>query len=91
MTFMCKFSMTDMKNVTWLMNGKNIEGYPHFKVTNKYKKKHNKIMFVSTMKIVSIFFIVSINIQLLFLNNHKKFVDKNDIFLFTNSFKLNIE
>jgi len=52
MTFMCKFSMTDMKNVTWLMNGKNIEGYPHFKVTNKYKKKHNKNILVSTLKVI---------------------------------------
>ena len=56
---MCKFSMTGKKNITWLMNGKNTEGYPHFKVTNKYKKKHNKNILVSTLKVVSIFLFVN--------------------------------
>jgi len=50
LTFVCKFSMKRRKKVTWHLNNFTIEGYPHFKVTNKYKKKQ-KIL-VSTLKIV---------------------------------------
>jgi len=50
MTFLCKFSMTSKRNVTWLLNGFNIERYPHFQVTNKYKQ--NKYQLVSTLKVI---------------------------------------
>jgi len=36
--------------VTWHLNNFTIEGYPHFKVTNKYKRKQN--LLISTLRIV---------------------------------------
>ena len=52
LTFVCKFSMKSRKKVTWHLNNFTIEGYPHFKVTNRYNRKQK--LLVSTLKIVSL-------------------------------------
>ena len=44
--------MKSKQNVTWQFHNFSIEGYPHFKVTNKYKRKQN--IFVTTLEVVSL-------------------------------------
>ena len=48
--FKCKFKTKEDKNVIWTLNDKNIEGYPEFSVTHKYKKE--KKIVVSVMEIL---------------------------------------
>ena len=48
--FKCKFKTKEDNNVIWTLNDKNIEGYPEFSVTHKYKKKRNLV--VSVMEIL---------------------------------------
>ena len=55
LTFKCKYAyMSNMsipRNVTWYLNNVNVEGYPHFKVTNKYDPMKN--ILVSKLKVAS--------------------------------------
>jgi len=50
MTFTCKFSMRRWKNVTWLLNGRSTNGYPHFQVTNKHLP--NRHVLSTTLKVI---------------------------------------
>ena len=45
MTFVCKYSASMPRNVTWLLNGYKINNYTrHFKVVNKFYPMINKLI-----------------------------------------------
>ena len=51
MTFICKYKASKSEKVSWFLNGVSVEGYPHFKVDEKYMI--NKNVIVSSLKVVS--------------------------------------
>ena len=95
MKFKCKFKTKENNKVIWTLNDKNIEGYPEFYVTHKYKKKHNLV--ISVMEILNpkvLYFWVTVRCQMKklghsfpsfggWLNNFQRLISSLSLVIFT--------